>query len=43
MAGKQIGYIRVSSGEQNTARQLDGIALDLHGRHDRQRKGTPTA
>ena len=28
MAGKQIGYIRVSSGEQNTARQLDGIALD---------------
>lgn len=28
MSGKQVGYIRVSSGDQNTARQLDGIALD---------------
>lgn len=28
MAGKHIGYIRVSSIDQNTARQLDGIALD---------------
>ena len=28
MTGKQIGYIRVSSGDQNTARQFEGIALD---------------
>ena len=28
MAGKQVGYIRVSSGDQNTARQLEGIKLD---------------
>lgn len=28
MAGQQIGYIRVSTVEQNTERQLDGIALD---------------
>lgn len=28
MTGQQIGYIRVSSEGQNTARQLDGIALD---------------
>lgn len=28
MAGQNIGYIRVSSVEQNTARQLDGIELD---------------
>ncbi len=28
MAGKQIGYIRVSTVEQNTARQLDGVTLD---------------
>lgn len=28
MSGKRIGYIRVSSFEQNTQRQLDGIALD---------------
>lgn len=27
-AGQQIGYVRVSSAEQNNARQLDGIALD---------------
>lgn len=26
--GQRIGYIRVSSADQNTARQLDGIALD---------------
>ena len=26
--GKIIGYVRVSSFEQNTARQLDGIHLD---------------
>lgn len=26
--GKRIGYVRVSSLDQNTARQLDGIALD---------------
>jgi DNA invertase Pin-like site-specific DNA recombinase len=26
--GKRVGYIRVSSVDQNTARQLDGIALD---------------
>lgn len=28
MAGKRIGYIRVSTSDQNTARQLDGIQLD---------------
>lgn len=28
MAGKQVGYIRVSSGDQNTTRQLEGIKLD---------------
>ncbi len=28
MAGKNIGYIRVSSFDQNTERQLDGIKLD---------------
>ena len=28
MAGKKIGYVRVSSVDQNTARQLDGITLD---------------
>ena len=26
--GKRIGYIRVSSADQNDARQLDGVALD---------------
>lgn len=26
--GKRVGYVRVSTIEQNTARQLDGIALD---------------
>ena len=28
MAGQQIGYVRVSTVEQNTARQLDGVELD---------------
>jgi len=28
MPGKDIGYIRVSTHEQNTARQLDGVQLD---------------
>jgi len=28
MKGQRIGYIRVSSAEQNTARQLDGLELD---------------
>lgn len=28
MAGQNVGYVRVSSVEQNTARQLDGVALD---------------
>ena len=28
MSGKSIGYLRVSSTDQTTARQLDGIALD---------------
>ena len=28
MAGQNVGYIRVSTVEQNTARQLDGLALD---------------
>ncbi len=28
MPGKDIGYVRVSTHDQNTARQLDGIHLD---------------
>ena len=28
MSGKQVGYVRVSTLVQNTARQLDGVALD---------------
>ena len=28
MNGQKVGYIRVSSAEQNTERQLDGITLD---------------
>ena len=28
MAGQQIGYIRVSSYDQNPERQLDGVTLD---------------
>ncbi|MFZ4538906.1 recombinase family protein [Propionivibrio sp.] len=28
MSGKQVGYVRVSSILQNTARQLDGLTLD---------------
>ena len=28
MNGQKIGYIRVSSEEQNTDRQLDGLELD---------------
>lgn len=28
MAGQNVGYVRVSSVEQNTARQLDGVELD---------------
>lgn len=28
MSGQNVGYIRVSSAGQNTARQLDGVALD---------------
>jgi DNA invertase Pin-like site-specific DNA recombinase len=28
MSGKQIGYVRVSSVDQNTERQLDGVDLD---------------
>jgi DNA invertase Pin-like site-specific DNA recombinase len=28
MKGQQIGYIRVSSVDQNTSRQLDGILVD---------------
>ncbi len=28
MSGQHIGYIRVSTAEQNTARQLDGVTLD---------------
>lgn len=28
MPGKDIGYIRVSTHNQNTARQLDGVHLD---------------
>lgn len=28
MSGQQVGYIRVSSVDQNTARQLDGVVLD---------------
>ena len=29
--GKRIGYIRVSTVDQNTARQLDGVELDGAG------------
>ena len=28
MTGQQVGYIRVSSIDQNTIRQLDGVSLD---------------
>lgn len=28
MAGQKIGYIRISSAEQNTERQLDGLEMD---------------
>lgn len=28
MTGKDVGYIRVSTAQQNTARQLDGVQLD---------------
>jgi len=28
MSGQRVGYIRVSSSDQNTARQLDGVELD---------------
>jgi DNA invertase Pin-like site-specific DNA recombinase len=28
MAGERVGYVRVSSADQNTDRQLDGIELD---------------
>jgi DNA invertase Pin-like site-specific DNA recombinase len=28
MAGQKVGYVRVSSLDQNTARQLDGLVLD---------------
>ena len=28
MTGQRVGYIRVSTLEQNTVRQLDGIQLD---------------
>jgi len=28
MTGKRVGYIRVSSTDQNTGRQLEGVALD---------------
>jgi DNA invertase Pin-like site-specific DNA recombinase len=28
MAGQRIGYIRVSTLDQQTERQLDGLALD---------------
>ena len=28
MPGKDIGYVRVSTHDQNTARQLDGVHLD---------------
>ncbi len=28
MSGQQVGYIRVSSVDQNTARQLDGVVLE---------------
>ena len=28
MSGQRVGYIRVSSLDQNTARQLDGIQVD---------------
>ena len=30
MTGKRIGYIRVSTTDQNHERQLDGLKLDKH-------------
>ena len=27
--GKHIGYIRVSTGDESTERQLDGVELDM--------------
>lgn len=35
MVGQQIGYIRVSSVDQNTARQLDGVTLDREAFEDK--------
>ncbi|EQD36642.1 site-specific recombinase, partial [mine drainage metagenome] len=29
MAGQRIGYVRVSTVEQNAGRQLDGLTLDF--------------
>ena len=28
MTGQKVGYVRVSSSDQNAERQLDGVALD---------------
>lgn len=33
MTGQHVGYVRVSTLDQNTARQLDGIAFELAGNH----------
>lgn len=40
MSGQQIGYIRVSSIDQNTARQLDGVTLDKVFEEKASAKGT---
>jgi len=33
MSGELIGYIRVSSNEQNTDRQLEGLKLDSKSKY----------
>lgn len=38
MTGKKIGYIRVSSVDQNTIRQLDGISLEKYSLRNYQVK-----
>lgn len=40
MAGQKVGYVRVSSFDQNTARQLDGITLDKIFKEKRSGKNT---
>lgn len=41
--GKRVGYIRVSSVDQNTERQLDGVHLDKKFADKASGKDTPSA